>query len=126
MLQWKCFLLVHHYFTFPSTAVSQHLFPYKPPASPQVVINIKSFQVGLIEISPSEATYRSLLGKLMEKDSVPLVNAYAAIEGLLDEVTVYVKVWLQYQSLWDMEPGNVYGRLDVDLAQWQKLLMDVK
>ena len=25
-----------------------------------------------------------------------------------------------------MESGNIYGRLDTDLARWQKLLMDVK
>jgi hypothetical protein len=37
-----------------------------------------------------------------------------------------LQVWLQYQSLWDMESGNIYGRLDIDLARWQKLLMDVK
>lgn len=82
--------------------------------------------MGLTEISPTEATYRSLLGKLMQKDSGPLVNAYAAIEDLLKEVTAYVNVWLQYQSLWDMESGNIYGRLEVDLASWQRLLMDIK
>lgn len=79
-----------------------------------------------MEMSPTEATYRSLLGKLMQKDPTPLVNAYAAVEDLLKEVMTYVNVWLQYQSLWDMESGNIYGRLDVDLSQWQKLLMDVK
>ncbi len=80
----------------------------------------------MVEISPAEATYRSLLGKLMQHDSSPLVNAYAAIEDLLKEVTSYVNVWLQYQSLWDMEAGNIYGRLEMDLALWQRLLMDVK
>ncbi len=25
-----------------------------------------------------------------------------------------------------MEPGNIYSRLESDIAQWQKLLMDVK
>ncbi len=25
-----------------------------------------------------------------------------------------------------MEPGNIYGRLESDISQWQKLLMDVK
>ncbi len=49
-------------------------------------------QVGLDEVSPTEATYRSLLGKLMKNDSGPLVQAYAAIEGLVGEVDVYVKV----------------------------------
>ena len=50
------------------------------------------FQVGLVEISLSDATYRTLLGKLMQHDSAPLVNAYAAIEELLKEVQSYVKV----------------------------------
>lgn len=36
------------------------------------------------------------------------------------------QVWLQYQSLWDMEPANIYSRLETDVAQWQRLLMDVK
>ena len=77
-------------------------------------------------MTPTEATYRSLLGKLMQRDSSPLVNAYAAVDELLAEVTLYVKVWLQYQSLWDMEPSNIYGKLEFDLSRWQKLLMDVK
>ncbi len=62
----------------------------------------------------------------MAKDPTPLVNAYGSIEQLLKEVMAYVNVWLQYQSLWDMESGNIYGRLETDLAQWQHLLMDVK
>ena len=49
-------------------------------------------QVGLVEMSPTEASYRSLLGKLMEHDSDPLVQAYGAIEERLKDVLVYVKV----------------------------------
>ena len=65
-----------------------------------------SFCIRLVEISPTEASYRSLLGKLMQRDSSPLVNAYAAIEDLLKEVTAYVNMWLQF---WDMESGNIHG-----------------
>ena len=43
-------------------------------------------------MSFAEATYRSLLGKLMQLDSRPLVQAYAAIEGFMKEVDTYVKV----------------------------------
>jgi dynein heavy chain 1 len=89
-------------------------------------IQSSRYQVGLVELSPMEATYRSLLGKLMEHDSEPLVEAYGAIEELLSSVQSYVKVWLQYQSLWDMEPANIYSRLESDLTKWQKLLMDIK
>ena len=46
----------------------------------------------MVELSPTEATYRSLLGKLMEHDSEPLVEAYGAIEELLSGVQSYVKV----------------------------------
>ena len=45
-----------------------------------------------MELSPTEATYRSLLGKLMEHESEPLVEAYGAIEELLGSVQTYVKV----------------------------------
>ena len=55
-------------------------------------------QVGLVEMSPTEASYRSLLGKLMEHDSDPLVQAYGAIEELLKDVLVYVKVCMLLQT----------------------------
>lgn len=45
-------------------------------------------------MSPNEVTYRSLLGKLMEHDSEPLVEAYGAIEELLSGVQAYVKVYI--------------------------------
>ena len=48
-----------------------------------------------MELSPTEATYPSLLGKLMEHDSEPLVGAYGAIEELLSSVQSYVKVSVQ-------------------------------
>ena len=37
-----------------------------------------------------------------------------------------LQVWLQYQSLWDMEVGYVFGRLESDLTRWQRVLMDIK
>lgn len=56
-------------------------------------------QVGLVEMSPTEITYRSLLGKLMEHDSEPLVEAYGAIEELLGSVLTYVKVCIAVNML---------------------------
>ena len=47
---------------------------------------------GMEEKDPSEMTYRSLLGKMMEINSKPLVDAYGAIEGLLEQVDSYGKV----------------------------------
>lgn len=49
-------------------------------------------QVHLVEIHSFHTTYHSLLGKLMQHDSFPLVNAYATIEHLLKNVQAYIKV----------------------------------
>ena len=35
-------------------------------------------------------------------------------------------MWLQFQSLWDLEPEYVYNRLGEDLSQWQQLLTEIK
>lgn len=51
------------------------------------------YQVGGIEDKdPLEQSYRSLLGQLMEVNSTPLVEAYTAMEGLLEQVDNYVQV----------------------------------
>ena len=49
-------------------------------------------QVGLVEMSPVEATYCSILGQIMQRDTSPLTNAYDSIEKLLQEVNTYVQV----------------------------------
>ena len=83
-------------------------------------------QVGL-ERDENEAdhTYRSLLTKLPE-GPVVLHGAYGAIEKMVALVENYVQVWLQYQSLWDMDMGMVYNRLADDLEKWMNLLKDIK
>jgi len=55
-----------------------------------------------------------------------LPEAYRAIDDKLRAVGDYVAVWLQYQALWDLEPGQVYARLGDDLGRWQKLLNDIR
>ena len=64
-------------------------------------------QVGLEEKDPSEQTYRSLLGKMMHENAGPLVEAYKAIEGLLEEIEAYVKVHEYYLYLVD-HPISLY------------------
>ena len=55
-------------------------------------IQSSHYQVGLEEKDVSEETYRALLGRLMQEDSKPLVDAYGGIETLLNEVDSYVNV----------------------------------
>ncbi|KAJ3101821.1 hypothetical protein HDU97_001047 [Phlyctochytrium planicorne] len=55
-----------------------------------------------------------------------LLSAYGAIDGMLVKVSAYVNVWMQYQSLWDLESEYVYSKLGEDLAKWQQLVLEIK
>lgn len=86
-----------------------------------------SLQVGLSRAEePSSTTYSSLLGKLMQQDTQPLMGIFAAIDQVIGDVSRYVRVWLQYQSLWDMDQGAIFSHLEEDLAKWQQLLHEIK
>jgi dynein heavy chain 1 len=41
-------------------------------------------------------------------------------------VSRYVKVWLQYQALWDIQSDTIVNRLGEDLDKWQQLLVQIK
>ena len=85
-----------------------------------------TLQVGLErDESDADTTYRSLLAKLPE-GPVFLEDAYAAIEAKVATMEQYVEVWLQYQSLWDMDIGMVYNRLGENMEKWMVLLKDIK
>lgn len=45
-----------------------------------------------MEIKDRDQSYRSLLGKLMEVQPQPLIEAYGAIEGLMEQAECYVNV----------------------------------
>ncbi|KAJ3290947.1 hypothetical protein HK104_006430 [Borealophlyctis nickersoniae] len=70
-----------------------------------------------------ELTYASLLTKLPDNG---LEKAYGLVEERLKQVNEYVDIWLQYQSLWDLEANYVYSVLGEDLARWQQLVLEIK
>ncbi|KAJ9053275.1 dynein heavy chain [Entomophthora muscae] len=72
---------------------------------------------------PRELTYMSILTTL---DDDSLYGAYEKIEAKIKEVTDYVNIWLQYQSLWDLEPELIYNQLGEDLHKWQQILTEIK
>ena len=55
-----------------------------------------------------------------------LQAAYAAIEEKVAKMEEYVQVWLQYQSLWDMDMSMIYNRLGENMEKWMVLLKDIK
>ncbi|RUP48413.1 dynein heavy chain [Jimgerdemannia flammicorona] len=70
-----------------------------------------------------ETTYASLLTHLNGKS---LERAYHLIETKVGIVANYVNIWLQYQSLWDLESNHVFSILGDDLGKWQQILFEIK
>eukprot|EP01156_Anaeramoeba_ignava_P005921 Anaeramoba_ignava/a347318_420.p1 GENE.a347318_420~~a347318_420.p1 ORF type:complete len:2859 (+),score=994.33 a347318_420:263-8839(+) len=75
------------------------------------------------QISIDEKTYSRLVAKLPEG---LLFTAYNKIELLLDQIEEYIKIWFQYQALWDMDVQRVTQEIGDDLENWQKLLSEIK
>lgn len=73
--------------------------------------------------STKEKTYVSLLTHMGDSS---LEHAYQIIEDKIRQVAEYVDIWLQYQSLWDLESSKVFGILGDDLAKWQQILLEIK
>ena len=55
-----------------------------------------------------------------------LSTLYQIIENKVHEISGYVDKWLQFQSLWDLEPEHVYDVLGDDLAKWLQLLQEIR
>ena len=81
------------------------------------------YQVGLDR--PITQTYKDLLTKLPGGSTV-LENAYSVIEKTISCVDAYVKEWLDYQSLWDLQPDTFVIKFGEDISKWMRLLSDIK
>ncbi|GLV39725.1 Dynein heavy chain 64C [Carabus blaptoides fortunei] len=103
--------------------IMQQLFAWQAIVTSQLRLQSCRYQVGLDK--PASQTYRDVLSKL-PSGSNPLDNAYDAIDLKIKEVQKYVKEWLCYQSLWDLQADNLYGTLGDDINLWMKCLNDIK
>ncbi|KAI7825176.1 dynein heavy chain [Gamsiella multidivaricata] len=87
-------------------------------------IQSSRYEIGLVvQDSVEDLTYSDLLTKIPD-DSLP--KAYEMIEAKVTQVKEYVDIWLQYQSLWDLESQYIFTLLGDDLAKWQQLLLEIK
>ncbi|XP_070608209.1 cytoplasmic dynein 1 heavy chain 1 isoform X1 [Erythrolamprus reginae] len=104
----------------------QELFAWKTIILSLPRIQSQRYQVGVhYELSEEEKFYRNALTRMPDGPSA-LEEAYSAVKGIVTEVEQYVKVWLQYQCLWDMQAENIYNRLGEDLNKWQALLVQIR
>ena len=77
------------------------------------------------EDSKEDRAYHSILMNAIADGR--LVQAYQVIETKLQEVDAYVKEWLQYQTLWDMDPQIVFNKLgESSIEPWKLLLEEIK
>ncbi|KAI7869607.1 dynein heavy chain [Mucor mucedo] len=88
-------------------------------------IQSSRYEGGLsVRDNPSiEKTYASLLTRMGDNS---LEHAYQIVEDKIRQVSDYVNIWLQYQSLWDLESSHVFTILEDDLGKWQQILLEIK
>jgi dynein heavy chain 1 len=55
-----------------------------------------------------------------------ICSVYNAIEFRVAEINTYLDKWLQFQSLWDLQPDHVYDMLGEDLGNWLQLLQEIR
>ncbi|KAK9369733.1 dynein heavy chain, N-terminal region 1-domain-containing protein [Lipomyces kononenkoae] len=72
------------------------------------------------------ATLVAMFNELPSLAVEVLQNAYAVIEAKLEDVRLYASKWLQFQSLWDLQPEKVYALLGLDLSKWVQVLQDIR
>lgn len=101
----------------------QKLFAWQAIATSHPRIQSSRYSVGLEK--GSATSYKDLLAKLPSGPG-SLASAYTAIEKKMGQVTSYVNEWLCYQSLWDLQPDQLYGKLGEDMNLWLKCLADIK
>ncbi|XP_018619664.2 cytoplasmic dynein 1 heavy chain 1 isoform X1 [Scleropages formosus] len=104
----------------------QEMFSWKMVILSLPRIQSQRYQVGVhYELSEEEKFYRNALTRMPDGPAA-LEEAYNAVMEIVNEVEQYVKVWLQYQCLWDMQAENIYNRLGEDLNKWQALLVQIR
>ncbi|XP_007951321.1 cytoplasmic dynein 1 heavy chain 1 [Orycteropus afer afer] len=104
----------------------QEMFAWKMVILSLPRIQSQRYQVGVhYELTEEEKFYRNALTR-MPDGPMALEESYSAVMGIVTEVEQYVKVWLQYQCLWDMQAENIYNRLGEDLNKWQALLVQIR
>ena len=70
-----------------------------------------------------EITYRDIIPKIDQK---LLLDVYSSLEKKFNECEEYVKTWVSYQVLWEIQPQIIYDKLGEDMDKWQQLMNELK
>ncbi len=101
------------------------LYEYSSIVTTQKRIQHSRYQVTMEAESEYKITYKNLLNKF--QNGVKLLEyAFSAIDNILNQAKEYIKVWLHFQSLWDLQPDTLYFKLGINLHAWINCLNEMK
>jgi dynein heavy chain 1 len=55
-----------------------------------------------------------------------LLKVYSTIDSYLRDAEEYLEKWYQFQSLWDLEPNQVFESLGSDMQKWLQILNEIR
>jgi dynein heavy chain 1 len=104
--------------------VSQ-LYEFGSVITTQKRIQHSRYQVSMEAESEYKMTYKNLLNKF--PNGLKLFDCvFGAIENILGQAAEFVKTWLNFQSLWDLQPEVLYQKLGTNLSAWMSCLNEMK
>jgi dynein heavy chain 1, cytosolic len=98
---------------------------YSSIITTQKRIQHSRYHVSMEAESEYKVTYKNLLNKF--QSGIKLLRySFGAIDNLLSKANDYVKIWLHFQSLWDLQPDTLYNKLGDNLSAWIRCLNEMK
>ncbi|KAH6718072.1 cytoplasmic dynein-like protein 1 heavy chain 1 [Leptodontidium sp. MPI-SDFR-AT-0119] len=85
-------------------------------------VKASRYQMSLSNGNDTEARFTDLPGSCTDS----LSRVYTSVETKLNEISLYVDKWLQFQSLWDLQAEQVYEALGEQLSKWLQMLQDIR
>ncbi|KAI0984717.1 hypothetical protein GJ496_002628 [Pomphorhynchus laevis] len=89
----------------------------------QFRIQSGNFTVSQLSQSAYDMTYKGILRTDM---SPKLRAAYDAIILVIKNASEYIKTWMDFQSLWDLQPDILYDRLGKETVEWIHCIQDIR
>jgi dynein heavy chain 1 len=88
----------------------------------QKLLNASRYKLRLgLDVEETESYFSHLPARCVDD----LLNVHAAMKRKIAVVSEYVDIWLQYQSLWDLRPEQVFDELAEDLPKWLQIIQEV-
>ena len=101
------------------------LYEFSSIITTQKRIQHSRYQVTMEAESEYKITYKNLLNKFTNGIKL-LEYAFSAVDKVLQDSYNYIKVWLHFQSLWDLQPDTLYSKLGNNLNAWIMCLNEMK